>query len=412
MSADLAYKNTFLLVTGIDKILVSIVSLSLLVLLLSLLIRKLRQPYVIAYILTGVLLGPHVAGLIKDDNTISNLGSLGLILLLFFVGAEISVPDLTKNIRKPLWGALIQVTLSLVSVAIIGWHMEWQLQIIVLLGFVISLSSSAVIFRYLQDNREINTPLGYLVSAILLIQDIIIVPMLVILNFMGRGKLETYQLILASAGGALILFLLRFMIKKNNLRLPFLDFMQNDHELQVFSGLFICFGLSLITAFLGLSAALGAFIAGILVSHIQSTQWLQQSLIPFRVFFLALFFVSVGLLIDLNFLAQNYQIILGLVLLVFLINSLINSIIFRVMGVNWRNSIYAGALLSQIGEFSFVLALTGYRLNIIGDYSYQMTLLIIALTMLMTSVWINIIKIFLFREPSTILEWLGVQKRI
>ncbi|HXH19744.1 MAG TPA: cation:proton antiporter [Chitinophagales bacterium] len=400
----------YFFVIGLDPAIVNLAVLSLVIILLSLLIKRLKQPYVIAYILAGVLVGPYGFRLLTDEAAISNLGSLGLIFLLFFVGTEISVPTLAKNFKKPLMGAIMQVALSLLFISLLGFFMKWSLAVVILLSFVISLSSSAVIFRYLRENNELNTDLGQLVSAILLIQDIIIVPMLVFLNFMGSRELKTYELAITSAGGILILLFLRLVVKKSELKLPFPKELQQEHELQVFAGLFLCFGFSLATSFFGLSAALGAFLAGVLVSQAKATHWLQQSLMPFQVFFMALFFVSVGLMLDLNFLVENLNIILGVLVLVFLINSLINSLIFKLMGVNWRNSIYAGALLSQIGEFSFVLTAVGYRLHLIGDYSYQFTLSVIALTMLMTSIWINIIKIFVFKEPSTLLRILKLRK--
>jgi len=129
-------------------------------------------------------------------------------------------------------------------------------------------------------------------------------------------------------------------------------------------------------------------------------QWLEIKLIPFRVFFLSLFFLSIGLQINVDFLLQYTTLIFLLVTIVLLVNSAINAFIFRLLKESWRNSIYAGALLSQIGEFSLVLCIVAKTQNFVNDFWYQLTLTVISATMLMTAIWINIIRTFIYKQPS------------
>lgn len=384
------------------SILSSLVILSIVVLFISLFLRKLKQPYLIAYILSGVLLGPEVFGVVVEPHVISQLGDLGVILLMFFIGAEIKLPELKKNVKQPLWGAVSQVLLSFLFIFALGLYMGWTWGMILLISFVISLSSSAIIFQYLSKNREVNTPLGVLTTGVLLIQDILVVPMLLTLNFIAQGQLSFHEMLLPLVGAIAIILFLRAAMRHRLFRIPFKEDLVADHELQLFIGFIVCFGLALITDFFGLSAALGAFVAGILIGQDPSTNWLQHSIVPFRVFFLAFFFISIGLQLDLHFFMEHVGVICVIVLFILVINSLINALVFRSMKVSWRDSLYAGALLSQVGEFSFVLCSTAFTLQLIGDYSYKISLSIITLTMLLTTAWIAVIRRLTFRTSYSL----------
>ncbi|WP_461044037.1 cation:proton antiporter domain-containing protein [Spirosoma harenae] len=377
-----------------------LVILSLVILLWVLLLRRLSQPYFIAYILSGMVLGPDGLQLLVNPHLITQLGELGIILLLFFIGLEIRLPDLTKHIAKPLLGMLVQLLLSVAAVWLLGFYLQWSLAVKVLISFALSLSSSAIIMPYLRQNGEIMSPLGTLTTGVLLLQDMLTVPMLVTLNLLGQAQFNPLDIGLMLGGGLLILLFLRLAMGSRTLTLPFAHTLAHDHDLQVFWGLLTCFGMAWLTQTFHLSAALGAFVAGVLVNRSGATHWLEQSLHPFRVFFLALFFVAIGLQIEVGFLVEHWSLISGLVWLVLLINSLLGALAFRLVGSSWRDSVYAGALLSQLGEFSIVLSLSARQLGLINDFIYQLTLSVVALTMLITTLWIGIIRTFVFRSQS------------
>jgi hypothetical protein len=248
--------------------------------------------------------------------------------------------------------------------------------------------------------EELKTPLGLLTTGILVLQDFLIVPM--VLNFMGGEDFKTSQLVAGAVATMVILLFLREVALKKSIALPFPDLLQKDHELQVFTGLVICFGFAWLTSLLHLSAAMGALMAGILIANSTSTRWLEHSLVPFRIFFLALFFLSIGLQINVRFLWTHTGLILTIVLIILLINSVINALVFRLLKESWRNSISAGAMLSQIGEFSLVLCLVAREQQLVDDYWYQLTLAVVSVTMLFTAVWISVIRAFIFRQPSNL----------
>lgn len=380
------------LLTAIHPNLPSFVILGIIIIGLGVILRWLRQPFVVAYIVAGVLLGEYGFGLVTDDSVINSLGEFGLILLLFFIGMEISLPDLVKNWRAPLLGTAGQVLASVGLTALIGWAMDWPWSQIVMLGFVLALSSSAVVIKLLDDAGETNSDVGQKVISILLMQDVLIVPMLIATDYLGGRVPPTEEVLRQVIGGVLIIGFLFWILKKKHVKLPYTHYIRKDHELQVFIAFIICFGFALLTALLGLSAALGAFLAGIYVHAARSTQWFHDSLHSFRVIFVALFFVSIGLMIDLDFLMANLSVVLLLVGAAYLSNHFINSLILHSLGSDWRNSLYGGGLLAQIGELSFIIAATGQYTGIIGDYGYQLAVLVISLTLLISPFWIGLTR--------------------
>lgn len=376
----------------IDPILSKFVLLSLIIIIVGFLLRILKQPSVITYIIVGVIVGPSVLEIITDEALISNLGSLGLVLLLFFIGMEIHLPDLIANWKVSVIGTLIQIASSIAIMWLLSFYFHWQLNQIIMLGFVISLSSTAVVIKLLQERNELQTRAGQMALGVLLAQDVLIVPMLIIMGYLGGHKPDSSEILLQIIGGILLVGLIIFIIRKKEIRLPFRSVIENDHEMQVFVAFSLCFGFSIITALFGLSSALGAFVGGIVLSAAKSTKWVHDSLGSFKTMFVALFFVSVGMLIDLSFLMDNILTIGVLVLVVFLLNSTVNVIALRMFCKDWRISIYAGALLSQIGEFSFIIASTGFYSGIIKEYSYQITISTIALSLLFSPFWIALSK--------------------
>ena len=375
----------------LDPILSILVLLSIGIILISFVFKLLKQPYVVAYILVGILMGPYGLRIITDETLISNLGSFGLVLLLFFIGMEISLPKLISNWRISILGTIIQIFFSLGAVWIVGSFLQWQINRIIVLGFVISLSSSAVVISYLQSKKEINSKVGQNVIGILLIQDILVVPMLISINLLSGESQSAILIGKQIIGGSLIVGIIIWVLIKKEIKIPFEDHIKKDHEMQVFIAFAFCFGFSILTALFGLSSALGAFIAGILVAAAKATTWVRHSLHAFRIIFVALFFVSVGMLIDLKFLQTNFTTIFILVILVFITNNFINTIIVRFLGEKWSDSFYTGSILAQIGEFSFILGASAYLIGLITEYTYQLIISTISITLIFGPIWIALI---------------------
>lgn len=372
----------------IDPILPTLVSIIAIVLLIGLSLQLARQPQVIGYLLAGVAIGPSGFSLLTDSELAARLGGFGVVLLLFFVGMEVAPRQLLSVWRIAVVGTLVQVALSVALVIPIGLWFSWPMERIVLLGFVTSLSSTAVIVKLLRDSGELYKQEGQDILGILLVQDLIVIPMLIIIGLFGGETPSWSQLGLQISGSVVIVSVLIWVLSRDSFHLPFGHLLRSDPELQVFAALLICLGLSLLTGMAYLSTALGAFAGGILVTSARETQWVHLSLEPFRVIFVALFFVSVGLLVDVSFIISHAIQVALLVGVVLASNTLLNGIILRLLGYRWRESMYAGAMLGQIGEFAFVLAAVGLRGGIISGIAYQYTITVIALSLIISPFWI------------------------
>lgn len=362
------------------------------ILVISLIMKSLKQPHVVAYLVVGIILGPSGLGLIQDQATLSRMGAFGVIFLLFFVGLEVSPKRLAANWVISVFGTIFQILVSILAVYLLGYFLGWTAQRIILLGFVISLSSTAVVLKLLEEWKELETRVGQDVLGILLVQDIIIVPMLITIGFLGGNKPSLHMLTLQVIGGIAVFAMTAWLVIKDEIRLPWLKYFGSDHEIQVFLALGMCFGMAMLTGLMELSAALGAFLAGMIISSARETHWVQSSLLSIRTIFIAVFFVSIGMLIDLNLLMTYWWQIGFMVFAAFVSNTLINAAILKALGESWGVSFYGGSLLSQIGEFSFVISSVGLQMQMINLTTYQMTIAIIALTLGLSPIWIATMK--------------------
>jgi CPA2 family monovalent cation:H+ antiporter-2 len=374
-----------------DPILLKLVGSLLVILTVVLIIRKLRQPHVVGYLLAGIVLGPYGLDLLNDSVTLTRVGEFGVVLLLFFVGMETTPHKLLASWRITFFGTAVQIASSIGLMGAIGWWLHWPLSRIVLTGFVLSLSSTAVVLNYLRDSGQLKAKIGRDVLGILLAQDLALIPMLIVVGALGGDRPNAGTLLLQGVGALLVFALLAWMTVGKRIRLPMGERLRSDYELQVFFAFGLCLGLSLLTGLFHLSTALGAFIAGMLVGVAREANWVRHRLEPFRVVFVAVFFISVGLLVNVGFVLDNIVLVMTLVAAVFIGNTAVNASVLRVLGDPWRYSIYTGAHLAQIGEFSFVLAALGVRDDLITEFSYQLTVAVIALTLLLSPTWIGIV---------------------
>jgi len=253
----------------------------LLVVLASFFLKKINQPNLIAYILIGILVGPSSLDLIENPESIVFIGELGIILLFFFIGMEIDLSSFIRDWKLALFGTLSQILLSVLSVFLVGYFLDWSMSRILVLGCVIALSSSAVVFKLLEERGLFSSKLGKNVSSILLAQDIAIAPILIFISMMGTtvsaGSVSFVDSIyMKILGGIIFVGLTTYVaIKKEIKQLPFKNTIKDDHELQVFMALFFCFSGALLANFFGISEALGAFVGGIVMHAGKATAWIH-----------------------------------------------------------------------------------------------------------------------------------------
>ncbi len=381
-----------------DPILLQLLLASGLLLIVGSIMRFFGQPHVVAYLICGIALGPHGLDLIGDPELFSQLGDIGVMLLLFFVGMKVHPRKLLAQWNRTIFITVAQILLSVALVGVIGAVLDWPIARVLLLGFVISLSSTAVVLSHLEDRGETDSKLGRDVIGILLAQDLAIVPMLISISLLGGESPESSEFLRQMSGLVAIILFMAWLTGANRIRLPLGARLHQDHEVQVFAALLFFLGFANIAMFFHLSAALGAFMAGMLIGVARETRWVGDRLDSFRTLFVALFFVSVGSLVDLAFVAENRLLVLSLLLGVLVTNGAINALAFRLLGEPWGHSIVGGAMLAQIGEFSFLLVAAGMASGAIGPFTYKLTILLIALSLLLSPAMIALARVLTDRR--------------
>jgi CPA2 family monovalent cation:H+ antiporter-2 len=373
-------------------VLFSVCLMSLLILMLIFLLKRLDQPYLVAYILAGVVLGPHMAGVFTDTSTIRSLGEIGILLLMFFLGMEIDLADQKSLLLQPLIAQGMKIIFSLLMVFAVGSWLHWSAGQLILLTVILIFNSTAVVSTFLKKNGELHTGHGQLTLNILLLQDVLLAPVLTLFQFLGHRQVSVIQLVSSAVCCVLLFLLLRAIRNRNLYQWPLWRDVERDHELQVFTGALICFGFALLADRAGLSGPVGSFAAGIYIGRTHAFDWLEKSLKPFQVFFTALFFLSVGLTLDLVYLKANFWLIGSATLLVLLGNSLLSSLVFRLLKISWISSLYTGALLSLPGEFGILACSQAYHLGMIDVGFFKAGIAVTALSLLCATLWLTLLR--------------------
>ena len=322
------------------------------------LFRRLGLGATLGYIVGGTLIGPHLLGLVGDPEQLTSISEIGIALLLFLVGLELQ-PSRLWRLRKDIFGlGLAQVVLCGIALSLfIHFTLDVTLPASLAIGLPLGLSSTAQVLPMLRSDRELNTPQGERAFSILLFQDLAIVPMITIIAAMSRVPPDPnapggWTLALYTIGAIAALWLAgRYVISP----LFRLIGRLGERELFVVAGLFAVVGSAALMHVLGLSVALGAFVAGVMLAESPYRHELEGDVEPFRSILLGLFFLSVGMMVDLGQIASQPLLVGGLALAVIVIKCLIIAVLARIFGNSWPRSVRLGLLLSQAGEFGFVL---------------------------------------------------------
>jgi CPA2 family monovalent cation:H+ antiporter-2 len=338
------------------------------------LFRRLMLPSIVGFLVTGVLAGPHLLGLIRDTGEVELMAEIGVVLLLFTIGIEFSLKELMRIRHLVLWGGGLQLSLTILATAALGMLAGFPARQAVFFGFLVSLSSTAILLKLLIDSGETDTPHGKTALGILIFQDLCLVPLMLFTPLLaGSGQeLRGVLLIFAKAGVVVAAahFGSRFLV-------PWI-FRQvvatRSRELFILTIIFIGFGTAWLTSRAGLSLALGAFIAGLAISESDYSHQALGDIIPFREAFMSLFFISVGMLLDPAVLLRHPGLVASLVLAIVLVKALITTGAAAALGLPVRTAIMAGLALAQIGEFSFVLSQSGLQHGLLTGEMYQIFL--------------------------------------
>lgn len=368
---------------------------------LAFLLRELKMPAAIAYIVTGVAIGPSGADLVHDRELLRHMGELGVIMLMFFIGMEVSLPRLVAKWRVAVLGtgAQIAASVAICTLGAVAFGRPWQTG--VLTGFIVSLSSTAVVLTMLKDSGELEHPFGQNALAVLLMQDIAIVPMMIVIGVMAGDDGDGRMTLLRLAGGALLVALAVWMMK-NPGRWHIPEALKTTVDRRVMLGLLLCFAAAALTAEMGLSAPFGAFLAGMLLHASDQADWVREHLRSLYVVFVAIFFLSIGMLVDVRYVLAHWPLMLALTLAVLLLNSGLNSLILRALGEPWPLALLTGGVLGQIGELSFLLASLGLAGGLLSEGGHHIIVAVIALSLMFSPVWMAAIRLVVRDEPHLV----------
>ncbi len=365
------------------KSVVVVISLSVAVLFIF---HRLRAPTIVGFLLTGILAGPQGLGLIRASEQVSLLSDIGVVLLLFTVGIEVSLKDIVRLKKYVLVGGSLQVLLTALAVFLIMLSLDQPMGTAVLLGLLVSLSSTAIVLRIIQKKEEFYSLHGRTTLGILIFQDMAVVPMMLLVPLLpgSTQALSDSPLAVAAKGLALVALIIvsaKWLVP----RVLYSIAKTNDRELFLLSVVAICFAVAWITSLAGLSLGLGAFLAGLIISDSPYSHQAFGNIVPLRDVFTSFFFISIGMLLNVGLLIQNPGLIILLALAVMALKALLAGFAISLMGLPLRVIVLVSLALSQIGEFSFVLSKVGFESGLLSQEYYQLFLDVTVLTMAATS---------------------------
>jgi CPA2 family monovalent cation:H+ antiporter-2 len=345
---------------------------------------RLKISPLVGFLIAGILVGPFGLGLIRETENIEVMSEIGVVLLLFTIGIEFSLSDLLKIKRIVLMGGGLQISITATVVSVILWWLGYSPEAAVFMGLIASLSSTAIVLKLLQEKGEIYSAHGRIALGILIFQDIAAVLIIILAPFLaGESVVGSDLLEILFRGIGLVLLTLisaRYLIP----HLLFHVAKTRNNELFLLSIVVIGLAVAWLASLAGLSLALGAFLAGLIISESEYATQALGNIMPFRDMFMSIFFVSTGMLLDLDVMREHLFLILAATALIFFLKTFVNALTTFIIGFPLHTMILVGFSLAQIGEFSLITAKVGFENGILAGEIYQEFLAVTVLSMVLT----------------------------
>jgi CPA2 family monovalent cation:H+ antiporter-2 len=356
--------------------------------------HRLRQPVILGYLAIGVAVGPYALGIFGDLALIEVTATMGVALLMFTLGLEISIAQLREVGKVGIWGGIAQILVTFALGMAVGISLfQWSVSQSLLFGLIISLSSTAVCLKLLMERGELNSVHGRIMIAILILQDISVVLMMVIMPVLG-GVAQNVLIALAIAVGKAILFI-GIAVVSGLWLLPWLMGRVGgirSRELFLLTVLVLCLGAAVGTQLFGLSIVFGAFLVGLVLRGTRFSYQAMAEITPLRDIFATLFFISLGMLLNPEFVLEHWPLVAMTVGIVIFIKVLVVFGVVRLFGYSSRIAALSGGGLFQIGEFGFIVAQAGLVAGIIPQQFYSLMISTAILTMLLTPLSVSLVS--------------------
>jgi len=350
--------------------------------------HKVRIPPIVGFLITGVLAGPYGLGLVRAVHEVEVMAEVGVVLLLFTIGMELSMGELVRLKKSVLLGGGGQVLFTIAAFGAMAYTLGKSPSHALFVGFLAALSSTAIVLKLLQQRAEMDSVHGRVSLSILIFQDLVVVPMMLLVPFLagdapgeGGGGLS---FLWPTVKGVGLVGLVFFLARKVVPRLLHRIVQTRSRELFLISTLALCLATAFLTSQVGLSLSLGAFLAGLIISESEYSISALEGIMPFRDVFTSLFFISVGMLLDVGYLAAHLAPVLGATGAVLVLKAAMGALAAYLLGYPLRPAIMVGLALCQIGEFSFVLAKVGLSHGLMDAEGYQLFLAASIMTMALT----------------------------
>lgn len=350
---------------------------------------RLKQPPILGYILAGIILGPSGFAYVESRELVETMAELGVLLLLFVVGMELNLRTFKNAWVQTTVCTVMQIIISLVISFGLAPLFGWSLGMSLLLGFVLALSSTAVVVNLLERIGEMKSDSGQLAVGILIAQDLAIVPMILVLRNLNTGSIfDPGLLIKLGSSVAIIAGLIAYLSRKQRVSIPLTQIISGEKDLTPLASLGFCFAAAAISGLMGLSAAYGAFLAGLVLGNTHERIILLETTKPIQSTLLMVFFLSIGLLLDLNFIVDHWVMVTVLLFVITIGKTAMNIGILRLLRLPRTQSFLVGVVLSQLGEFAFLLATVGYQSGIIDDHGQKLIVAMTVLSLGFSPIWL------------------------
>ena len=352
--------------------------------------NRMRLPAAAGFILVGLVLGPTGFGMIAHSSSVETLADLGVLMLLFIIGMELRLASFRKLLPLAVAIAAAEIVLFTGFTTALAQFTTGETSSAVVIGFMLAISSTALAIKMMEDSQEAATPAGRLTVAILVAQDLAVVPLLL---FTGALAPHAAPNALAFAGVklalavALLVGFIVFLTRIKSFRFPASSFLMKDVDVGTLGVLAVCFVAAAASGLLGLSPALGAFLAGLAVGHSTLRRTALGLAQPVQSILLFIFFLSIGLLIDLSYVVHHLGLILIVLAVVTVGKTALNLGLLTLIGQPGEVAFPAALFLSPVGEFSFVLATAGVGAGALTPEGHKLAIAVIALSLLVSPLW-------------------------
>ncbi len=356
----------------------------------GLLMRYFRQPILLGYIVAGAVLGPSGFGFVENREQVQLLAELGVLMLLFFIGMELNLRDFRAVWKVAVLTTAFQILVSVLGMYLLGLVLDWPLALTVVVGFVVALSSTAVAIKMLEEIGEKRTRVGYVTIGILIAQDLAVIPMILIIGAFRSGQeIGTLAILKIVISIIFLALMIAYLGKRKRVRLPFAKNIGRSTDLTPLAGLAFCFGAATVSGLLGLSASYGAFLAGLVIGNSTIRRAMIHYTEPIQAVLLMVFFLTIGLLIDIDYIWANLGTVVMLVFFVAILKTALNIGLIRALGETWPRAFLSSVLLAQLGEFSFILAAQGLAVAAIDWESHRLLVAVTVLSLMVSPVWLE-----------------------